>query len=368
MTKGSTTKSAKAASKSAKAASTVTNVIPKAIPLPKGHHILSKIVKVLAPRAEVANPGFFNPVVPADKIHLETPQKVQRRKDLEAKCKQGAKKRFAEVVIIDPELAELMLERNIEENRSVSPGRDLVYTQQFKSGEFICTSQGLGFDSTGRMNDGRHRLTVCTETGIPFEQTVTYGLDPRSFLKIDNGQNKTGAQLMGIAGLTDGALMFGAARTYLQIETSDVRLPTGRYMSFGLNPKDSKDRLPKDLMVDFCASFPDFMAMEAHKKMYEDNPSIPSGTLLALHYLVRQKHPVLADDFFEKLCTGENLKRTDNVYKLREALYKKHIAKERVSKAWVSAWIIDCFNATKRGKVFSSNLKMVSGKDFPNVA
>lgn len=361
MTNGSITKPAKAASK-------VTNVAPKTIPLPKGHHILSKIVKVLAPRAEVVNPGFFKPVVPADKIHLETPQKTRRRADLEAKCRQGAKKKFAEVTMIDPELAELMLERNIEENRSVSPGRDLVYTQQFKTGEFICTSQGLGFDSTGRMNDGRHRLTVCTETGITFEHTVTYGLDPRSFLKTDNGQNKTGAHLMEIAGLRDGALMFGAARTYLQIETSDIKLPTGQYMSFGLNPKDDRDRLPKDLMVDFCASFPDFMAMEANKKMYDDNPSISSGLLLALHYLVRQKHPVLADTFFEKLCTGENLKRTDNVYRLRESLYKKHIAKERVSKAWVSAWIIDCFNATKKGKVFSSHPKMVGGRNFPNVA
>lgn len=75
---------------------------------------------------------------------------------------------------VTPELAEQMLERNVN-NRPYRPYRTKQFVDLMRSGKFVNTGQGLIFYQDGSLADGQHRLHAIKQTRLPQYIDVTFG-------------------------------------------------------------------------------------------------------------------------------------------------------------------------------------------------
>src|SRR6202008_275675 len=73
------------------------------------------------------------------------------------------------------------------------------------------------------------------------------------------------------------------------------------------------------------------------------------GIGIACHYLFSKKDKTMADAFFTALATGEGLKKTQAVYKLREFLIQNKVAKRKASTTEVAAITIKAWNPSRNG-------------------
>jgi hypothetical protein len=90
------------------------------------------------------------------------------------------------IVNITPEMARAMLETSIG-NRRIRPSHVEKLVGAMKRGEWRVTSQGIGFDVSGALRDGHHRLTACVQSGVTIRSLVIEGLDPSAYEVTDTG-------------------------------------------------------------------------------------------------------------------------------------------------------------------------------------
>jgi hypothetical protein len=272
------------------------------------------------------------------------------------------KKPTVEILQITPEMATVMLERNVENNRNQSKVAVNRYKREISEGRMALTNQGIGFNSGGKLIDGQHRLMACVESGKPFQSIVAFGLDPDSFMFVDSGYKRSAGHKVGMAGFSDANRLAAAARIVLIYDMSKIDLKSG---SLGIQTSGKYDAVPDEFIVDYCRETPEFVALKRFYQQYRKFKPITISLFHAVHWIIRQKHPHLADNFIEQMCFGEGLRRDENVYRLRERLLAIQMSNEKLPKSWQMCWMIDAFNDTRRGK--ATKFIMVAGRDFPRV-
>ena len=318
---------------------------------------------VMASKRNGASQPFFEPEIPAGRVSSEPAKTVSLRSKLSDWCK--AAKPTAEIMTITPELARLMLERNREENRPQSRRPLWMYQKEIAEERMMVTNQGLGFDTEGRLIDGQHRLVSCIQAGKPFDSVVVFGLDPEAFMFVDSGYKRTSGHKLHMDGFKDTNKLAAASRIVLMHDLLGIRLSV-KDASWGISPRgDGNQRIPDEFIIDFCRETPKFVELQKWYHSYSKFRPIPQSSFHAVHWLIWQKHPSLANAFIEQLCYGESLNRAENVYRVREHLRALHLSRERLNQAWILTWLIDSFNDTRRGK--TTKFTMVSGRDFPKV-
>lgn len=306
--------------------------------------------------------SFFEPMIAPDKLPQESPERVSLRTQLSQWCKAPSPQ--AEIMTITPELAVLMLERNLDNNRAQSRHTIRSYEREIIDHRMMLTNQGIGFDANGRLVDGQHRLMACVQSKESFESVVVFGLDPDCFMYVDSGKKRTAADKVGIAGFPERNNLAAAARIVLCHGLVGIQYPPPRSGYLGIMPKGNQ-KIPETFIVDFLHEHPKFVELRHWYSTYRRFPPITTSLFHALHWLIQEKHPKLANTYIEQICLGESVTRSDNVYRLREHLISLHLSREKVSKAWQATWIIDAFNDTRRGK--TTRFLMSDGRDFPKV-
>jgi hypothetical protein len=102
-----------------------------------------------------------------------------------------------EMMMIYPDTAKAMLETN-SANRSVRQKWVDQLADIIKSGEFVSTHQGIGFDVNGRLIDGQHRLLACIKANAPITIQVTKGLPASAWYALDQGINRNYSDVLEI--------------------------------------------------------------------------------------------------------------------------------------------------------------------------
>jgi len=105
---------------------------------------------------------------------------------------------IAEAVLmkITPAIAKEMLETS-PGNRTLRDWYVDLLAGAMKRGEWLVTSQGIGFDSEGRLRDAHHRLNACIKSGQSFWSVVVFGLDPSAYEVTDIGIVRNYADRLG---------------------------------------------------------------------------------------------------------------------------------------------------------------------------
>ncbi|HIF9238099.1 TPA: ParB N-terminal domain-containing protein [Photobacterium damselae] len=112
-------------------------------------------------------------------------------------------------VYISPRLARDMLEfsqrgavNKKNKNRKLNRTKINKYIEAIKNGKWCLTGEPIIISADGEILNGHHRLQACTEAGVGFIATITYGVtDNLSFAHIDVGNMRSRAQVLEMAGV-----------------------------------------------------------------------------------------------------------------------------------------------------------------------
>lgn len=116
-------------------------------------------------------------------------------------------------VLITPEMAKIMLEKNIDTNRRVKWGWVTELARAIKLGKFPNAHQPILFDVDGNLVDGQHRLLACISANLPIIQDVTYNVDKDAMFYIDTGKKRSTHDRAVITGKYDDNPVFRDPKT-----------------------------------------------------------------------------------------------------------------------------------------------------------
>ena len=210
---------------------------------------------------------------------------------------------ITQVEIITPEIAQIMLSRNLNNRPLPNVGR---FESLLRGHQFVLTHQGIAFDQEGNLLDGQTRLHAIKNTGISAKMMVTRGLPKVSengqVIKtidcIDCGKARSIADQLAVGyGFKNTASVSAAARAVLMFATTDHRIKlTPATAVFILTNYDS---IP-------------VMASKANTVR-----SLMTGTILAAIGIAIRSYPEIMHTFFEPYLRGENLSLGSPILALR---------------------------------------------------
>lgn len=119
-------------------------------------------------------------------------------------------------VLVNPELAHLMLELN-KHNRTITAPHVKNYARQMKAGTFRDTPQPISFDRSGRLLDGQHRLLALIDANVELPFRVFFGEDPDIFPVIDIGRKRTAGDSLSTVGVVNATNVASLIRCDLSI-------------------------------------------------------------------------------------------------------------------------------------------------------
>lgn len=242
---------------------------------------------------------------------------------------------FAEVVTITPGLAAFIMSRN-DGNRNVRPVKSQHYAEDMLENRWTFNGEPIIIADTGELNDGQHRLEAIIQANICLPFLVTFGASRDSRKTVDQGAARCAADYLAMDGVKNAATSAGLARLVMAYEKSEGR---------GIG--SAKDYTNSQI----CArvhSDPDIAKSAAYAQTiapYAKGLLIPSIVGCA-HYIFSEISSVDAEIYLNQVCIGENIKRGDPAFAVRNAL----VTYERTGKTPRLEIVMRGWNAYRQGR------------------
>lgn len=256
-----------------------------------------------------------------------------------------------ENITCTPEKASEWLSKFNTHNRPMKPRNVQSIANDIKAGRWIENGDTIGFDVTGKLVDGQHRLAAIALSGIPVNLIVVRGLPEESFQTKDTGARRTARDTLSVLGEKNTTSLASAVRFvhgYL----------TGQYSAWlKLDNQTSVEVLNNNPGIRDSVSF--VVALNVRVVLRE---SIAAGC----HYLFSQKDKELADWFFTRLKDGLGIGESDPVYLLRQRLISDRSASVNARSSQVAPYVIKAWNFTRK-KQRVAVLKILATEQFPTV-
>lgn len=226
----------------------------------------------------------------------------------ERKAPKKVIQREVESVIVTPEMATELLERNTS-NRTLRQHHVDRIAKAIKEGRWQFNGDTIKIRPDGVIADGQHRLWAIVEAGIAVESLIVYGIGPEAFATMDTIRApRLGKDLLGMNGVARYQSVVSTALTWL------LRWQSGRVMEY----RDPKNRIEVSHIEAAFASHPNMpTAVERVHRMRELGNL---GVLAFLYYLLSNRNAELADRMITTLEEPATAGRTDPFFKLREYL------------------------------------------------
>ena len=268
------------------------------------------------------------------------------------------KKIKVSLVRVTPPMAEEWLHKN-KRNRPIVNSLHAKYARDMSSRRWRVTSDTIKFDPTGQLIDGQHRLWACIDAGVPFETYVAWGVSSDAFDVIDTGRRRSASDMLALKGEVDPLKLSGAA---------------------SLLWKFNKGILQKSVPI-YPTTREIGQALEEHPRLRDSVvrgkalKHLCSGAIASFcHYLFSQKDLAMADAFFERLATGEELPSGSPVLVLRERLQKNRSSIAKIRQRDLVILFIKAWNMYRDGKkAGGGKLWIMKGKsktaeaEFPKI-
>lgn len=227
-----------------------------------------------------------------------------------------------------------------ERHRQEAWVRDLA--RMLEEGRFRETGDTIKVSTEGKVLDGQHRLGAIVRSGIGAWLWVVYGVDPESQDVMDRGRRRTVGDVLYMHGHAQGTLLAAAVKWV-------VAIGEGKLGSSGAKAKNERSSINLD---------PDetLQALRKYKGLEESlkvgavvkhsavryPPSLAAG----LHYLMSQRAGTdIADEFFDAVANGTDLKKGDPVWQLRDQLIREETRTVKHSYVTLAAWTVRAWNA-----------------------
>lgn len=130
---------------------------------------------------------------------------------------------LVETKAVGPEMAAILLEGNTR-NRPAKQQHIENLAREMSEGRFQYNGDTIRVDRHGNLLDGQHRLMAVVKSGTTHLMTIISGLDPETFLTIDQGTRRTSADMLGVANpeLKNIGHMASASRLLALMESKKI--------------------------------------------------------------------------------------------------------------------------------------------------
>lgn len=263
----------------------------------------------------------------------------------------------SEVIRYTPELAKEILERN-ELNRYISWPTVRRYANIMKrQGWRSDNGEAIKIDREGNLRDGQHRLLAVIEAGVPVHILTTFNVATDCFDTIDCGKPRRACDIVSLLKVPNYTTVAGALTLCYREERGDL---TSSFLPENDLIEELLQRHAK--VVDSVATI-----IEIRGEARGLRGLFPQSVAGYLHYRFSEKAPDAATRFFEQLYTGEDLKKTDPVYRLREKFVADMASTTKLPRITKMAYAIKAWNATRKGAKIGL-LRWSSTEQFPAIA
>ena len=100
-----------------------------------------------------------------------------------------------------PKLAENIIVNLNQGNRKDKPERIKLYKNNMKNNNWDVNGESIKFGWDGLLKDGQNRLKACIQAKQSFTSCVHFGLNPKYFVNMDTGANRTVTDTFTIMGV-----------------------------------------------------------------------------------------------------------------------------------------------------------------------
>lgn len=243
----------------------------------------------------------------------------------------------ARFMTVTPELAQVWLQRN-RGNRTLSSRTVAAYAHDMERGAWTLSSQAISFSAEGRLLNGQNRLHACIRAGVAFPVLVLFNMEDRSFSNEDTQRRRSRKDRLDIQS-EQRTQTLSAAMAWVhtwelgRLDQVNLAQPT---------PDEERELLEKHPGLRDSVSL-------VHRSCFKAVGHQPM--LAGLHYICRQKDPILADAFFDSLGTGEMLREGEPLFHLRKRMLQNRSATTRkLARLELSALVLKAWNLTRQGR------------------
>lgn len=253
---------------------------------------------------------------------------------------------------ITPEIAASMLTSNLA-NRPMRERNVERLVRDLQDGNFYLSTDCIGFDTSGLLVNGQHRLTACVKAGVSFQAVVLRGLNNESYNIIDTGVKRQVSDTLHRACVPYYATVATLARWVADHE-SGVQLG-----SRGINPTANQ-------VLSAASRHADILHDAA--QVYHHLNKFTRGTYGALVYwkirtVCADRSAV--DEFYRILCEAASEERgTHPARVLRDRLLAG--GRNAMPAPYTCAVFVKAWNAYRENRTIQV-LKWLQSEDFPEV-
>ena len=221
---------------------------------------------------------------------------------------------IAERVKLTPTLAKALL-RNNPDNRAIRPIKLGQFVSDIREGRWTFNGEPILISKEGFLNDGQHRATAVVETNTSIDTMMIFGAERESRVTVDQGAARTAGDYLEMDGIPNSVACASIARLILSYERMEGKA-LGR--SCDITSAEIMDRVINDEAIRNAAKF-----TTNHRRHYKlfMTPQIVGFC----HVVFNQINPTDAMIYLEQVCVGENIKRSDPAFAVREALQRPRV-------------------------------------------
>jgi hypothetical protein len=260
------------------------------------------------------------------------------------------------VMSISSVQAAQMLELHKGPNRRTSDNQVLKFQADMENGRWHFEGAPIKLSKTGKLLDGKHRLTALANTVPEMEISfvVITGLDDDAQMYMDIGQIRTVGQQLGLRGISNGVLYGAVAKLYLE-------WTRGRLFRASNRGSTSKSE-----QTEWVISHQDILTRlsETGFQQVDAPPSVVGAFTLA----ILQISPARANKFISRLVSGASLAEGDPILALDRRLRNIRRSGVRVSQREYLAYFIKAWNAWVMGdRLQKLQLSSLTEDNFPEL-
>ncbi len=238
-----------------------------------------------------------------------------------------------EITMLTVEKAQSLVDTQTDQQRKLSEPHVARYSDASKRGLWKFDGTPIRVDWFGRMLDGNHRCHMVIRTKKPEKVLIIYGLDPDVFQVLDSGKRRTLADAFRSRSEDYYTVLASAITLLYSYENGHI--PSGHGPSGGrvLQTEDAIKLLEKHPNMRMSI-----------KKIMPVRSVLQESAAGFLHYLFCKKSTSQADEFFEKLASGEGFKKKDPIRVLRDRLLFNKTEANKMTRGCKIALTIKAWN------------------------
>lgn len=260
---------------------------------------------------------------------------------------------FESNVLVTPELAKAMLERNTH-NRPVSDSTVKYYAELIESGKWVFTGVPIIFDEKGRLLDGQQRLEAVVKANIAVPFDLRFNIPIAAFMAVDTGKKRQACDALAISGEQYATPLAAAAKLLARWEEGAFNKRSHAAIHA---------RLSNMAILQLVKSNPGLrQSVFRARGLYSQYRAVYSPSVMAFcHYLFSRKDKAAADDFFRQIEFGDDSKAKGspiNALRFRMARYVSEKDAPTTPPREQIGLIIKAWNAWRHG---DSTVRLILG-------